>query len=69
MKYMNLKRKLAILSLIVLASNTASAAVDVSGVVTAVQTDVSAGITAIGAMLLTLAGLALTYKWLKAMFF
>lgn len=47
----------------------AMAAIDVSSAVTALTTDGTAAITAVGGALLTLAGIAVVFKWAKAAFF
>ncbi|WP_119027379.1 major capsid protein [Acinetobacter baumannii] len=47
----------------------ANAAVDVSGSVATLTTDGTAAITAVGAALLGLAGVAVVFKWVKAAFF
>lgn len=62
---------------IVLASTTAvatvalpaSAAIDVSGVVTTITTDGGAAVAAIGGAMLALAAIAITFKWAKAAIF
>jgi hypothetical protein len=70
-KIINPKYYLNMLMVLIMAMvvGTANAAVDVSGPVTAFTTDGTAAITAIGAAMLTLAGIAVTYKWAKATFF
>ncbi|AVI34376.1 hypothetical protein AW863_RS19535 [Acinetobacter baumannii] len=47
----------------------ANAAVDVTGPVATLTTDGTAAITAVGAALLGLAGVAVVFKWVKAAFF
>ncbi|EPW3816054.1 major capsid protein [Acinetobacter baumannii] len=47
----------------------ANAAVDVAGPVSTLTTDGTAAITAVGAALLGLAGVAVVFKWVKAAFF
>lgn len=64
----NIKTKMLIAAG-VLSAGSANAAVDVSTIVEGFQTDVSAGIGAIGAAMLVVAGIAVTYKWIKAAFF
>lgn len=48
---------------------SANAAIDVSGVVDSFVTDGTTAITAIGVGLITLAGIAIVFKWVKAAFF
>lgn len=50
-------------------SSNAMAKVDVAAPVSTLVTDGSAAITAIGTGLLTLAGIAVVFKWVKAAFF
>lgn len=52
-----------------LVTTSANAAIDVSGVVDSFVTDGTAAITAIGIGLITLAGIAIVFKWVKAAFF
>lgn len=52
-----------------LAASNANAAVDVTAMVTDLTTDGTAAITAVGTALLTLAGIAVVFKWVKAAFF
>ncbi|HAV5374706.1 TPA: hypothetical protein JI078_18750 [Acinetobacter baumannii] len=47
----------------------ANAAVDVAAPVATLTTDGTAAITAVGAALLGLAGVAVVFKWVKAAFF
>ncbi|MCF1280768.1 major capsid protein [Acinetobacter pittii] len=47
----------------------ANAAVDVTAPVATLTTDGTAAITAVGAALLGLAGVAVVFKWVKAAFF
>lgn len=47
----------------------ASAAIDVSGIVTTITTDGGAAITAIGGAMLGLAAIAIVFKWAKASIF
>ncbi|HCT3321444.1 TPA: hypothetical protein OTT47_003672 [Acinetobacter nosocomialis] len=47
----------------------AASTVDVSGPVATLSTDGAAAITAVGAALLGLAGIAVVFKWVKAAFF
>lgn len=46
-----------------------NAAIDVSAPVTALTTDGTTAITAVGTALLALAGIAVVFKWVKAAFF
>lgn len=52
-----------------LVSGNASAAVDVSSQVSTLVTDGTSAITAVGVGLITLAGIAVVFKWVKAAFF
>lgn len=52
-----------------LVTTSANAAIDVSTVVDSFVTDGTAAITAIGIGLITLAGIAIVFKWVKAAFF
>ena len=50
-------------------STSALADIDVTGAVTAITTDGTAAITAIGGALLSLAGIAVVFKWAKGAIF
>ena len=52
-----------------LAASNANAAIDVSAAVSSLTTDGTAAITAVGTALLSLAGIAVIFKWVKAAFF
>lgn len=52
-----------------LAVSNANAAIDVSTPVNTLVTDGSAAISAVGIGLITLAGVAVVFKWVKASFF
>lgn len=52
-----------------LVTTSANAAVDVSSVVDTFIADGTSAITAIGIGLITLAGIAIVFKWVKAAFF
>lgn len=65
----NIKIKMLVAAGLITSSGLAQAAVDVSTEVTAFQTDVSTGVAAIGGAMLVVAGIAVTYKWIKASFF
>lgn len=58
---------IAVVSLLV--ATNAHADVDVSAAVTALTTDGTAALTAVGGGLITLAGVAVVFKWAKAAFF
>lgn len=58
-----------VLSASALGATSANAAIDVSGVVDSLVTDGTTAITAVGVGLLTLAGIAIVFKWVKAAFF
>lgn len=53
----------------IVAADSASAAVDVSAAVSTLTTDGTTAITAVGVGLITLAGVAIVFKWVKAAFF
>lgn len=55
--------------LLALLAGASQAAVDVSAATTALTTDGSAAISLVGNALITLAGIAVVYKWVKASFF
>lgn len=50
-------------------ANSANAAVDVSSTVDTLVADGTTAITAVGVGLITLAGVAIVFKWVKAAFF
>jgi len=52
-----------------LAAGASQAAIDVSAATTALVTDGTTAITAVGLALITLAAVAVLYKWVKAAFF
>lgn len=56
-------------SVALLSSGLASAAIDVSAATTALTTDGTSAITAVGMALIGLAGVAVVFKWVKAAFF
>lgn len=67
-----MKKQIVVLSAVFLsavAASPAMAAIDVSAATTALVTDGTAAISAVGVALLTLAGIAVVYKWAKAAFF
>lgn len=59
----------AVLSTALVASSGANAAIDVSGTVDKFVGDGTTAITAVGVGLITLAGIAIVFKWVKAAFF
>lgn len=56
-------------ALAVLGTSAAQAAIDVSAATTAISTDGTAAITAIGGALIGLAGVAVVFKWAKGAIF
>lgn len=64
-----MQKKLLVASLLALVAGASQAAVDVSAATTALTTDGSAAISLVGNALITLAGIAVVYKWVKASFF
>jgi len=69
MKYMNMKRFLAVGALSFVASTPVFAAIDVSAATTSITTDGTAAITAVGGALIGLAGVAVVFKWVKGAIF
>lgn len=53
----------------ILAANSANAAIDVSSTVSTLVSEGSIAISAVGVGLITLAGVAIVFKWVKAAFF
>lgn len=51
------------------AASAQESAVDISAVVSSFQSDATVAIAAIGIAMVTLAGIAVTYKWIKGTFF
>lgn len=51
------------------AASAQESAVDITSVVSGFQADATAAIAAIGIAMVTLAGIAVTYKWIKGTFF
>lgn len=51
------------------AASTASAAIDVTAATTAITTDGSAALTAVGGAMLGLAAIAVVFKWAKGAIF
>lgn len=67
-----MKKQIVVLSSVFLSAvavSPAFAAIDVSAATTALVTDGTTAISAVGVALLTLAGVAVVYKWAKAAFF
>lgn len=56
-------------SVLTVFSGLASAAIDVTAATTAISTDGTAAITAIGGALIGLAGVAIVFKWAKGAIF
>ncbi len=65
----NLLLKTLILTAVALPGLAISAPIDVADAVTQIGTDGSAAITAIGVVVITLAALAMVYKWVKGTIF
>ena len=65
----NIKTKMLIAAGLITSSGLAQAAVDISTEVDAFKADATSGIAAIGGAMLVAAGIAVTYKWIKASFF
>lgn len=59
----------AVASAALVGGSNANAAIDVSGVIESITTDGTSAITAVGVALLTLAGIAVVLKWVKASIF
>lgn len=53
----------------IVAAGSANAAIDVSSTVSTLVSDGTTAITAVGVGLITLAGVAIVFKWVKAAFF
>jgi hypothetical protein len=62
-------KKSGFIVLSALFANAANAAVDVSAATTAITTDGTAAITAVGGALIGLAGVAVVFKWVKGAIF
>lgn len=62
-------KHLGLLAASVLMSSSAFAAIDVTAATTALTTDGSAAITAVGTALVGLAGIAVVFKWVKGAMF
>jgi hypothetical protein len=62
-------RKISIAAVSLLPASVFAQNVDVTTQATALQTDGLAAIGAIGAVLVTMAGVAVVYKWAKGMIF
>lgn len=56
-------------SSLLLAAGASQAAIDVSAATGSLVTDGTSAITAVGLALITLAGVAVVFKWVKAAFF
>lgn len=65
----NVAQALGVLALSVAASHPAMAAIDVTAATTAITTDGTNAITAIGTVIIGLAALSLVFRWAKAAFF
>ncbi len=66
---MKIRSKIGFFLIGSLVAGASQAAVDVSAAATTFLTDGTAAVSAIGAAMITLAGVAVTYKWAKATFF